>query len=358
MNFLARALEPPRYGYSREGKLYVPSRPELFREFFRGLNVFGSRKRWLPFLSWLTTLSLAFPLATFLERYFSWTFMLVGFLFAMVVLGSHGTFWLHRYCTHRAYKFRNLFWLQVCRNLVPKIIPEETYVVSHYVHHQFSEQPGDPYNVHGGGWYCFLADVNHQGIRKDLTEAEYTQVSRLLKNSGVRLNSYRQYQRWGTLCHPAWTIAHFALSWAFWYGAYYAVGGHALATCLFGWTGVWSIGVRTYNFDGHGRGKDRRRDGVDFNREDLSVNQIWPGYVSGEWHNNHHLYPYGARSGFLPHQLDLPWLLIRGLAKLGVITSYHDFRDEFLRDHYLPWLEKQKTEKGAIALPELAPTES
>jgi stearoyl-CoA desaturase (delta-9 desaturase) len=251
-------------------------------------------------------------------------------------MGSHGTFWLHRYCTHRAFKFRNRWIAQIARNLVIKVIPEEVYVVSHYVHHQFCEQPGDPYNVHGGWLYCFLADVNHQAIRKDLTEKDYEHLCRLMNHTGVRLNSYSQYLRWGSLCHPAWTVLHYALNWTFWYGAFYLLGGHALATALFGWAGVWAIGVRTYNFDGHGRGKDQRREGSDFNRADLSVNQLWPGYVAGEWHNNHHLYPNGARSGFLSYQLDLPWLLIRTLASVGAISSYRDYRADFFRDHYEP----------------------
>jgi stearoyl-CoA desaturase (delta-9 desaturase) len=128
------------------------------------------------------------------------------------------------------------------------------------------------------------------------------------------------------------------LNWGFWYGVLYLLGGHALATAIFGWAGVWAIGVRTFNYEGHGRGSDRRRSGIDFNRIDKSVNQAWPGYVAGEWHNNHHLYPNSARSGFLAHQVDLPWLLIRMLAGLGAITSYRDFKSAFLRDHYQPWL--------------------
>ncbi len=70
----------------------------------------------------------------------------------------------------------------------------------------------------------------------------------------------------------------------------------------------------------------------------LSVNQLWPGYVGGEWHNNHHLYPHGARSGFLPYQLDLAWEFIRGMSRLGVVSSYRDPRADFLRDHYEPYV--------------------
>jgi superfamily II DNA or RNA helicase len=56
------------------------------------------------------------------------------------------------------------------KNLMIKLIVEEAYVVSHHVHHLLSEQPGYPYNVNGGFWYCFLADANHQGVNRDLDE--------------------------------------------------------------------------------------------------------------------------------------------------------------------------------------------
>jgi fatty-acid desaturase len=344
MVFLERVLDPPSYGFTRDGKLYVPTRGEILREFFRRLNVIHSRKNWLPFFGWLTSLSLAIPLCIFLTHFANRWLLLAGFLYGMVVMGSHGTFWLHRYCTHRAFKFRNKWIALICRNLAIKAIPEEIYVISHYVHHQFCEKPGDPYNAYGGWLYCFLADVNHQTIRKDLSEKDYEHLRRLMQHTGVRLNSYAQYQKWGSLCHPLWTIGHYLLNWGFWYGALYLIGGHALATALFGWAGVWAIGVRTYNFDGHGGGKNKRRDGSDFNQEDLSINQLWPGYVAGEWHNNHHLYPNGARSGFLRYQLDLPWQLIRFLSVTGAIVSYRDYKAEFLNDHYLPWLRMKSTQ--------------
>ncbi|MBI3542806.1 MAG: fatty acid desaturase [Deltaproteobacteria bacterium] len=338
MTFLARVLEPPSYGFLRGGSFYAPSKREIVREFFSRLNVFRDRKNWLSFFSWTASLSLALPLTIFLTHYASVGLMLVGFIYGMVLMGSHGTMWLHRYSTHRAFKFRSPWVAMLCRNLVIRTIPEEIYVISHHVHHRYSEQAGDPYNVNGGWLYCFLADVNHQPIRRDLSVKDYEHLCRLMAHTTVKLNTYEQYQRWGSLCNPFWAVAHYAANWAFWYGAFYLLGGHALATAIFGWAGVWAIGVRTYNYEGHGRGVDRRRDGIDFNRADLSINQLWPGFVAGEWHNNHHLYPNGARSGFLRYQLDLPWLFIRTLSSVGGVSSYRDFQADFLESHYRPWL--------------------
>ena len=78
----------------------------------------------------------------------------------------------------------------------------------------------------------------------------------------------------------------------------------------------------TYNFEGHGKGKDKRKEGIDFNTKDLSINQVWPGYAAGEWHNNHHLFPKSARNGFLPYQLDLPWVYIYLLLEMTLKMSF------------------------------------
>lgn len=338
MALLERVLQPPSYGYEREGKLYVPTRKEIFREFFSRLNVFADRKNWVQAICWFASAAFAIPFFCFFFLYFSWTLVFVGFVYSMIILGTHGTIYFHRYSTHRAYKFRNRLSQALVRDMVIKIIPEELYVISHHVHHHIAEKPGDPYNVHGGWLYCFLADANHQPIAKDLSEAEYRQMTRLLDHTNVRLNTYAQYQKWGSLAHPGRTLVHFVVNWTCWYAAFYLLGGHALATAIFGASGFWAFGVRTFNFDGHGAGKDKRRDGIDFNRADLSINQKWPGLVTGEWHNNHHLYPTGARAGFLSYQWDTAWWFIRFYYAIGGIVSYRDYKEEFLEKYYRPYL--------------------
>lgn len=353
MSFLDRVLDEPSYGYRRDNALYVPTKGEIFREFLRRLNPLSSRKNWLSAFTWTSNLALAIPLVLFARWYFSWSLFALGFVYSMVVLGTHGTIWLHRYSTHRAYRFRNGFFRALCRNLVIKIVPEETYVVSHHVHHRLSELPGDPYNSKAGFLYCFLADVNHQGVAKDLNEVDYERLCGLLRHTGLRTNSFAGYRKWGSVCHPASTIAHYALNWAFWYGAFFLIGGHALALAMFGSAFVWAMGVRTFNYAGHGSGKDLRRAGTDFNTDDHAINQLWPGFVAGEWHSNHHLYPGGARAGFLRHQVDLAWYFVWAWHRLGAISSYHDFKADFLRDHYQPYLDGQASARALrLASPE------
>ncbi|WP_259065264.1 fatty acid desaturase [Mucilaginibacter sp. X4EP1] len=331
MAFLDHVLQPPSYGWENEnGELVRPSKSTLLKEFFSRLNVIRDRKNWLPFFGWFKVLCLAPFFVLFFVKFFSLFTVVAVFVYGMMIMGTHGTVWHHRYCTHGAFKFRNRFWRFFTQQLTLNIIPEEIYVISHHVHHAKSDQPGDPYNAEAGFWYCFLADVNHQPIAKDLSEEDYCRVTRLMAHTGIRGNTYQQYQRWGSYANPLRTIGISLLNWSFWYLVFFLIGGNALACSLFAAAGIWAVGVRTFNYDGHAHGDIKHRDGIDYNRDDKSINQLWPGFVAGEWHNNHHLYPKSARSGFKAYQLDMAWLYIRLMYRLGAVVSYKDYKSAFL----------------------------
>lgn len=346
-HFMDYVLEPPAYGWAdADNNLVKPSRRQILNEFFRRLNIFSSTKNWLSFFSWFRVLCLVPFLYLFIARYFSFPLLAVGFVYSMIIMGTHGTVWYHRYCTHGAYQFRNRFWRFVTRNLTINVVPEELYVISHHVHHAKSDQPGDPYNAQAGFLYCFLADVNHQPISQSLCEKDYDRVTGLLDHTGVKPNTFAQYQRWGSVVHPGREILGWFANWGFWGCVFYFLGGWALVCTLFAAAGFWAVGVRTFNYEGHGKGKDKRRVGTDFNQADLSINQIWPGFVAGEWHNNHHLYPSSARSGFLRHQIDFAWYYIKFMSMVGAVSSYHDSRALFLEKYHRPYVEHLKRDRG------------
>ena len=50
--FLERILEPPAYGWSRDGEFYKPTFRELMSHWFSRMNLFASRKNWLPVTGW------------------------------------------------------------------------------------------------------------------------------------------------------------------------------------------------------------------------------------------------------------------------------------------------------------------
>ena len=342
MTFLSTVLEPPGYGWRDEqGGLIKPTPRQILGEFFSRLNVFKNKKNWLSFTSWMLVVALAPFFVLFIVKYFSFVGLGIAFVYGMIIMGSHGTIWHHRYCTHGAYKFRNGFWRFFTQNLTLKIIPEEIYAISHHVHHAMSDTPGDPYNAQAGFLYCFLADVNHQPIARQMSEKDYTRCAHLMKHTGIITNSYRQYQKWGSMANPYRTIATIILNWGFWFTVWYLIGGPALVCTLFAAAGVWAVGVRTFNYEGHGKGKDKRREGTDYNRDDMSINQVWPGFVAGEWHNNHHLFPKSARAGFKPYQIDFACYYIKFMSMIGAVSSYRDSKKQFYQEYYKP-VEEEK----------------
>ncbi len=334
MGFIDQVLQTPSYGWKKEnGELSVPSGKQLLAEAFSRVNIFKDKRNWISATSPAMIISMAPFLYFFLFHYFSLPLLGAFMVYTMIIMGTHGTIWFHRYCTHNSYTFSNRFWRFFTQNLVIKTFPEEIYVISHHVHHVKSDEPGDPYNPKGGFWYCMLSHVNHQSINKNLSEEEYKRAAHFMRHTGVKINSYAAYREWGSVASPLYTVLLWLGNWAFWYGAFYLVGGHALACTMFSAAMFWFMLIPAFNYTGHGKGEVKHKDGVDYDRSNLSLNQLRPGYFAGEWHNNHHLYPASARAGFLSWQLDLPWVYIYTLYKLGAVRSYRDSKDDFIRKY-------------------------
>lgn len=350
----------PRYKWADEqGNFIRPTLGQMFSEYFYRINIFRDKRNWFPLYAWLLVLLLMPFFLLLITKYLSVSNLLIAFFYGMVFMGSHGTMWYHRYSTHNAFTFKNSFWKFISQHLVVKVIPEELYVVSHHVHHEKSDQPGDPYNAFGGFFYCFLADTNHQLMNRELSEADYNIAKKNIAHTGTVMNSYEQYKKYGTIAHPGYILASTFLNWAFWGTFFYLLGelagayggGLGLLCAIFGGTFVWAVGIRTFNYEGHGKGKGKKGWGSsDYNRADYSINQLWPGYVAGEWHNNHHLFATSARSGFLPYQLDLPWLYVKLLHFLGGISEYRDYKKQFIENYVKPF-EKSHHFQDSTALP-------
>lgn len=344
MSFIDNLLQAPSYGWkNQDGELIKPSNSTLFASAFSNINVLKSKKNWLPLMSWMIVIILL-PLFIILSSYYaSWWITGICFFYSMIIMSTHGTIWLHRYCTHRSYKFSHPICRFIVQNLVIKTVPEEIYVVSHHVHHALSDTPGDPYNPLGGFLYCMLADVNHQSINKNLNKEDYQRAKNFMTHTGVITNSYEQYLKWGSITNPFYAVGIHLLNWTFWYSIFFFIGGHAIALAMFSAAMFWFVIVRAFNYTGHGNGEVKHIDGVDFDRSNLAINQTRPGWFSGEWHNNHHLYPSSARSGFLPYQLDMAWVFIYSLKKIGLINWYQNDHKKFMENY-----AKKNTTSGSL----------
>src|ERR1700744_4980416 len=258
--FIDDLLFAPSYGWKDpQGSLVIPTKKQLWSEAFSRINIFKTRKNWISFVSFLMLAGMLPFLFLFLFKYFSWYLLIAIVVYSMAVMGTHGTIWFHRYCTHKSYGFSHPICRIITQNLVIKTVPEEIYVVSHHVHHCKSDEPGDPYNAQAGFWYCMLAEYNHQRVAPDLSEEAYKKAVHFMDHTGVKLNTYQQYKKWGSIANPFYTIGIWILNWSLWYFILGSIGGPSLACAIFTAALLWFTFIRAFNFTGHGGGKEKHR---------------------------------------------------------------------------------------------------
>jgi stearoyl-CoA desaturase (delta-9 desaturase) len=132
---------------------------------------------------------------------------------------------------------------------------------------------------------------------------------------------------------------------------YLAVIGTAVAMYIVGYVGwlgenvtglqslVWGFFLSTtlilhatcaINSVGHSRNKQRgyRR----FATDDQSVNNFWLSIITlgGGWHNNHHRYAGGARSGVTWWEFDVTYYALRLLEMAGIVWTLRPIPQQVL----------------------------
>ena len=235
---------------------------------------------------------------------FTWQRFAAAVALYYVATGLGISMGYHRLHTHRSYKVPT--WLEyffaICGTLTLEGGPI-FWVAIHRVHHQNSDQPGDPHSPRDGafwshmGWILF-GQTNHNNTK---LMAKYTPD--LAKHRFyVWLNNYHWV--------PVIVLT----------GILYAIGGWPLVLwanfvrIVFGLHATWLVNSATHMF-----GKRR------FATRDDSRNTWWVALISfGEgWHNNHHAHPTSARHGLAWYEFDPSWLLIKVLKRFGLAKAVH-----------------------------------
>jgi stearoyl-CoA desaturase (delta-9 desaturase) len=236
--------------------------------------------------------------------YFTWANFAAAVVMYYFATGLGISMGYHRLHTHRSYKVPK--WLEyffaVCGTLTLEGGPI-FWVATHRLHHQFSDQPGDPHSPRDGafwshmGWILF-GETNHNNTRVMSRYAPDLAKDRFY----VWLNNYH----WVPIV--VLTVI------------FYAIGGLPLvlwanfARIVFGLHATWAVNSATHIW-----GKRR------FDIRDDSRNTWWVAIISfGEgWHNNHHAHPTSARHGLAWYEFDPSWLLIKVLKRLGLAKAIH-----------------------------------
>jgi fatty-acid desaturase len=264
-------------------------------------------------MNWITTLFMsAFHIGAIAALFFfSWKNLLVAVVTYFFAINVGIGMCYHRLLTHRGYKVPKWleYFLTACGTMALEGGPI-FWVATHRVHHQNSDQDGDPHTPQEGTWWA------HAGwlISGRALHAETALLGRyapdLTRDKGqVWLSKYH----WLPL-----TVMGF-LQMAL--GAALAPAGHRLVGAL-GMV-LWGTFLRTtlglhatwlVNSATHLWGSRR------FETKDDSRNSWWVAILTGGegWHNNHHAHPVSARHGLAWYEVDINYYGIWIMEKLGL----------------------------------------
>ena len=217
------------------------------------------------------------------------------------------TLGFHRLLAHRS--FRVVPWLEpliaTCGTLSCQHGPID-WAGLHRHHHLHSDDPSDHHTSHLGLWW------SHFGWMLKEVPAK-AHVKRLTPD--LQANAY---YRW---LNRNFLLLQFPLAaFLWWLGETTGAGGLALV--------LWGIPLRlvvVYHCTWMVNSATHRWGYVSHPSHDQSKNNWWVALLTfGEgWHNNHHAYQGSARMGFRWWELDLTWLHIKLLERLGLASHIH-----------------------------------
>ncbi len=257
-------------------------------------------------------------LLAFLPWFFSWTGLLLVPL-GMYLFGTVGTcVGFHRLLTHRSFSCPR--WLERTFVLLGTCCMMESppyWTAVHRQHHQFTDEERDPHSPLKSffwshfGWYMIRVDPQW---RAELLQRYAKDVMRDPLYAFLERN-----HNWLGLLVISW-VAFFGAGW----GIALALGAPMTDALQFGASIlVWGVFVRTVevfqatmcvNSITHLWGYRN------YNTKDNSKNNFCIAILTtGEgWHNNHHADPRSARHGHFWWELDIAWLTIRALGRIGL----------------------------------------
>ena len=243
----------------------------------------------------------------------------LGLFVGLYVVCAFGTtIGFHRYFTHKGFEARApvkaLLAILGCMTMQG---PVTQWVTDHRKHHALSDRPGDPHSPHVG---------RGEGALGALRGFAHAHVGWMFSNLGMEQG--REYGRDLYEDRLVRTIDRMYLLWVVLtlgipFGIAYAVGG----TWQAGVEGlVWGGLIRiaayqhaTFSVNSicHMFGRQDYR-----SRDEARNNWLVALLVFGEgWHNNHHAFPVSARHGLTRRQVDVSWLVIRGLERLRLVWN-------------------------------------
>jgi len=233
---------------------------------------------------------------------FSWQAFAVALFLYWMCTGLGISMGYHRLHTHRSYQVPLAleYFLAVCGTLTLEGGPI-FWVATHRLHHQKSDQPGDPHSPRDGGWWAHMGWLLVGETKHNNTPLMSKYAPDLAKDRFyVWLNNYH----WVPMIVLG--ILLFAIG-----GVPFVLWGICLRVVV-GLHSTWLVNSATHMWGS-------RRFAT---RDDSRNNWLIALITSGEgWHNNHHAHPTSARHGLAWYELDLSWIQIKILELFGIAKS-------------------------------------
>ena len=255
-------------------------------------------------INWITSIALiVFHLGAVGALFmFSWKALAITAVLYWIAIGFGIGMGYHRLHTHRSYKVPKFieYFFAVCGTLTLEGGPI-FWVATHRMHHQNSDQHGDPHTPHDGGFWAHMGWIIFGEAKHNNTQLMARYAPDLARDPFyLWLNTYHYVP---LVMLGLILLATGGIQMVLW-GVFLrvVVGLHA----------TWLVNSATHMWG------NRR-----FATRDDSRNSWWVALLTfGEgWHNNHHAHPTSARHGLAWYELDITWLQIRFLQLMGVARS-------------------------------------
>lgn len=310
---MSTTLEPSRKSRkkSRRGSVTATTAPaaeksavsqqELIYGSFSPGNLRWNNIDWIV-LGWMVVMHAGCLAAPF---FFTWEALGVAVLLQWMT-GSIGVcLGYHRFLSHKSLKLvaPARFLIMVIGSISGEGSPL-FWAATHRLHHQRSDQEGDPHSPTVGAWWSHILWLF--GYRNaEAKQALFERYAPDLMHDPMMVFFEKTYFFWLAACGLA----------------LYLIGGLPMflwAQCVrivFTYHATWFVnsathiwGYRTYE------------------TRDLSRNLWWVALITyGEgWHNNHHAHPHTARAGHKWWEIDMTWWAIRTLKACGLAYDVDD----------------------------------
>jgi fatty-acid desaturase len=239
--------------------------------------------------------------------FFSWQRLVVMAILYVLAINVGIGMCYHRLLTHRGYRVPR--WLEYAMTVCATLSLEGGpmfWVATHRVHHQLSDQEGDPHTPREGAWWAHTGWI----LFGEALHAQTAALSRYAPDM-ARDRFHMWLSKWHWLPISISGVLLFTLGWVF--------GGPMNGVAMVLWGGFLRVTLGLHatwlvNSATHLWGSRR------FQTRDDSRNNWWVALLTGGegWHNNHHAHPVSARHGLKWYELDPNFWGIWMLAKLGL----------------------------------------